>query len=1496
MTGGSMVSALMSMQFTKMFNRIVPKSGDMGVHRYNVYLGSATLASYYDSAIFFASYPEASYGHIGEDGINDPTFSGRLVCLNNGAIIDESGIVYDAPLVPLFGMDTSQGPTLQEFLVKFYADIKTDDMQQSEFSNTNVEKTGVRSEDGKKVINALIRQFDISCIDTESRFGAPCVSAMHQRSSLLATTLQNMQEGLYLTAAGKIATLADATLLQKDYDAGALGNVAPIQGYGKDFMTFLKNTFPNTDVTKFDLSSFSGVLGAQSIADQDRLVTGKVATAATQEMSVFGAQQWNYPAYGLYVYTCYNTPFAREYKYITGINTYDLIIFLNEKLQVVPFMAPVIDQATGLLNLGINPEAKLFTSLLAYDKSEFQLDDGKGAKVPPVFAVQDSTILGGVKAGMAVNIPGVKQAVDAYKKGMDQVVPNSNIGNQVSLIEQAIMHEYRQAPELRPYDIVPVDDSMNITKDSTTIVVYQGIGCYPLPMGDFGVAQDYLVPFYQDPKGNTTTVQLPNKDVNILVSLVTDVVYSVTAISQTSVTGVGQSYILKPVAFTGQFDATTALTLDTTKPQFATLQRFTSAGMTAPDALQAALQASYAAWAAWLQKAANSFVNNSKEQIYGIPFGDGLLQIISVTDFANQNYMYSFVPSYSNVADDVYVVADSTTVAQNSTVGLKATGANKYIVSLTTGVMYDVTGQQVVDASGKNVVFDTSALLNMVLRNQKTAYGAKAVGMSPYTRDLLSKLQKSAQASVSVDGPFVYGLLRLCMYHSDAVGQNYLFFTQDASGQINNYFVAVDAKGGIGGPVTSTTQAVVSLITGTQYTASGQSGVWPDVKTLLSTVQKTVHISGKDLTAITTMAQQFQSDSAKADADSQAAQTAQDALTKARLTYEATLPAIAAKMSSLPYLPVPYDSLKQDPQTGMYYYVQTLPNNSYLITDFDAFNMQIATFDQKGQVQMYHDGHAADSMLEHCGIAIDAKGNQTLTVPQEVIVLDFSDKDKAIKPGQSGDQLLACTDPAFPLKGLAPLSVGPVQYTFYYFTPLSLYLVYVYDSVANSGYYLNISDGSQYDQTGLPIFAQNAVAIDASKNLLFPTQDADGMLTVMLPNPAAGNAMTEYDNQPSAFTTKLAADGSTVGVNTLQSDTNTILVLQAPLTMGTTYNEKATTYSVYYNPADQTKVSQFQINSDYTYYALDYIPVDPAKGTVVQNPLGKSYATAKMILNKGAAIGFVYNGKIYSVSKTSGNTFMCVAADKTSITVQQKTDAFQNLYVVVQDGIQNVTYRYEYAKKSSVQMQGYMQATWKIAMTLGQNMDQLLVYLLNVKGLKSAQPGSSIMYEAAHDRYVAALTKGQYSSVDQDSYADLSNGALFDRTGASLGHSMFRIDFAQLLQDVGYVVRYDSTTGKNKLVGSGAAQTTGSNILAAGAGPQGPANAALGGPAALGLPALGSSKIPSSSAPVGAPAQNTGIVPPGKIGMQSPGAISDSLGSGGPGLGMTPPPSSVLAA
>ncbi|NBX77797.1 hypothetical protein EBQ93_00360, partial [bacterium] len=170
-TAGSAVSALMSMQFNKIGKRIVPMPAGMGVNRYNLYLGSATLASYYDSAIFFASYPEASYGHIGEDGITDPTFSGRLVCLNNGAIIDESGIVYDAPLVPLFGMDTSQGPTIQEFLVKFYADIKTDDIEQSEFSHTNVEKTGVRSKDGKKVINALIRQFNMECIDTESRFG-----------------------------------------------------------------------------------------------------------------------------------------------------------------------------------------------------------------------------------------------------------------------------------------------------------------------------------------------------------------------------------------------------------------------------------------------------------------------------------------------------------------------------------------------------------------------------------------------------------------------------------------------------------------------------------------------------------------------------------------------------------------------------------------------------------------------------------------------------------------------------------------------------------------------------------------------------------------------------------------------------------------------------------------------------------------------------------------------------------------------------------------------------------------------------------------------------------------------------------------------------------------------------------------------------------------------------------------------------------------------------
>ena len=126
---------------------------------------------------------------------------------------------------------------------------------------------------------------------------------------------------------------------------------------------------------------------------------------------------------------------------------------------------------------------------------------------------------------------------------------------------------------------------------------------------------------------------------------------------------------------------------------------------------------------------------------------------------------------------------------------------------------------------------------------------------------------------------------------------------------------------------------------------------------------------------------------------------------------------------------------------GKYYVVSPLKPYTY----FD-FNVDSKLPGDKGsgkKVGVFYDNDGKpfrvastwlrETMLMRYGLFFDSAGNETLGVPVSHVHLPMTSKDKALKPGASGNNMIDSTDPRFPLPGISieTTSDGKTAYFYY---------------------------------------------------------------------------------------------------------------------------------------------------------------------------------------------------------------------------------------------------------------------------------------------------------------------------------------------------------------------------------------------------------------------------------------------------------------------------------
>jgi len=1392
--------------------------------RYSFFAGSSTDASWYDQAHFFCSYSAQSWTPWAGSFITDNTFDGLMIDLNTGYVFAEDGTTEGNPPAVLLG----SGSTVQGFLSNYASQLagSSNTYEYSQYSS------GGNPTRDFNASNALQRQFSAVCIGADALPDA-CIRG-NFRNSLLATALQRMQRGTCIDHTGNELIAPANDVLQNNIALGALAGVAPISGQS-DLQSYLNNHgFKNMQLNASDAGAFAIITNQTVEQTRQALQSGVTLTGSSTATNIIqkieGAPKLNYAALGVYVYESSNTPFAAELATLAHVQALDYIIFFDQNLNLVPLQVPETnDKNFNIPDFKLNPQIAYWASLISCDLDEFlgryQDDSGNTQTFTPLYTLDGNIAkVSGADSAIATVIHQIQSgSLSTASRAVNTVA----LAQQIQIVKSAQVQIYRTGPFYKPYNLVPSDSSLNMSMtDSSgkpvTVVSYIGKACYPAPQSPGAAVEimDYLVPFANE-NGNATTVQLPNPYVNMFVSLVTDILFSAVVVNgQTTFT---------PISFDdSQYNPNTGL--DTSKPQGVWLEKFQSSGLSIPAALTTAVDQSYNQWVSFVQSLTSD--PTFAEQAHGFPFGQTYtLTIVNQADYSSKNYMYLCSPSPSGIADDLYVMSAQQSIPNNS-IGLIANAENPqpYIVSMATGFMYDSNGDVVSAASGKPVNVDPQALPALARSNQKGA------GPSAATLTHLAQIQQEGQSVLgAVQGPYEFGSLLLHLYEVDVESNNFVYFVLDSNNVPSDYFVvaqSVKSPFAFGGAISGSTQYMVSLITGQLYTRSGFAGTWPNVSSLLGTVQQTMSISAVDLVNINKLTADFLAQQ-QAEAAEKSALQQQETQAAAQVTED--ISNIVANIVARPYLPAPYDSLVQD-VTGKFYRITPGPDgNPYFIFDFNATNsaqdlgigaMFINAPGATGDTNV-HSGSFVSSlkgihlagMRQQFGVEVGSDGKQKLTIPHVAGNLNLNSKDQAIVAGKSGTALLASNDANFPSLGVSTITQGTMQYYFYYHTFLQSYFVLVNNTATKDQYYISIEDGTMFNKDGSARFHSYQVARDSAGNPLLIGQDENGMLTMTAMNPLAkpANMFMDFGNQVDSFTLDTS---SNVGLNAMiaiSSPYNSVWVAQSmPTNAGNmVFNPTAKSYSVYWS--DYTPTT-FTLDSASQAQGLVYVPINPSTGMIKSATIDSSLQSAYFIQKSGTTTGMIFGGLLYTLGTSSGNSMTFKNGNNPSLQVTlMPATASSAAYATVIQGSNSYTYSYAYQSVLASDLVNYQTNVWKLSPAIATSGQSILAAPFNPVALKTVDNSSvqgipasrvaaitislkNLRFDAVSGRYFSKVATTDYAYFPEGGYVDISNGALYESTGMPQGSSLIPVDFSSLLDKLSVMISYNNITQKSQLI------------------------------------------------------------------------------------------------
>ncbi len=1426
-TNNNPISKEISSTYTQVFSLGGAKK--VSIPRYNLdEHAMATLPIY-------VSYSTQSWLSWASNGIPDASFSQMLINLNTGGILYADGTCDGTPPAGLVG--SGSGTTVQSFLTTEYGKLKTSGLQ----STYKEYVDAYTSSKSNTVSSSLADQFNCACLQNNNGIlsSATTKSCSTAKSStcLIANTLNQLSAGLVLNSAGTVMT-PDQDLAQ-EIAKGALGQVIPIQGLGKQFNSVLQ-MFPGAQQT--------------ALANSGALTISLGANTSAAATRVQGAEPDNYVAKGVYVYQCTNTPLAKMLRSqaggsaTSGYANYitDYIVFLDENLNQVPLMTPLPDPKNyNFMKMTLNPAIKYYSTIIGtFDgNGQFSFIPQLNIQSPPALTAKGLPAtfaplysLQAVNGSSAVNY---NQNLTATIGAIAQaLLGHGKLGQQFKTLQSAMIQLLSAGP-FGKYQLQPVPAAMQPQINGITLMMYTGYNGYPVSQDAANDScTDVLIPL----SAQGQTVTLPSSNVAQYYGLVTDLTYSVRPDGTIAVDATG--FNNSPLSASMTIDQTKVTTFYWMN-KLTAMGRSSNSQFTLPSALVSFVQAARSAWIQWIQ--ANASQGSSAQQFTGVPVpGTG-----NVLTIANQQalryglYIYTCSPCPSTLAQDYFVLTNnSAPQVSDGTLGTmqaSAATAATNMVSLVSGILYNASGAQVKSSTGAAYSVSPIALVK-ALNSQKPQAFSDA-----FKAQLNIAIGQSTATAQAMVYPFAFGGLQLGIYQADLSAGIYLYCNAAGAGTSANfvpsdYFVVIDSYSNpsqVGTKLSPSSAYVVSLVSGVVYGPNAAVATMSSqlltslIQTLSPSWRSGVAAQIDNLTAQVAAQQKNNQQLSDAMNNANTGTTASASVTLS----QAAVAKIILNLASQKYLANPYAMLKQDPTSGMYVLISpaSADGTQSLYTFFDVPNsfadsngkpMRVgAVYDDQANLLHVIKGVQLVSMMHQYGVSVDVKGNQYLGANNIVPIMQLDPADKGLQPGMNGKSMVYSNNASFPAQGIvSPITYGSHQFYIYYNLLMQGY--YAMDVNGSDVRYIDMAGGNVYNIDGSPRPAFNPVAFNsngATNDLLLPYLNINSFVRCMMKNPSNNNLYSDFINSETDFQDNAQdpATGQSCGLNSLYSvdgKATNAQVAQMPFPESLTVMPDITVanqYSVYWNQSAQP--ISYAINPAYQWQQLQLLPIDMTTRAILSPLPSAMYSAAGLIMKSNVPYAVVFAGQLFGNGQktSSGSYIMSAGANKITTTI--KLDAKTNAkYVEILANGTTYNYQMNFLTLTDGQLLDFRRNGWQadvVADVTGKivleaylpndgagNVQLSPISINTITNLPTDQNAlaalnngiANIMQDTVKGRFVVAISANSYPYFTQDGYVDIENGALFDATGVVVGYTLLISDVIALLNQLSVRVMRDT--------------------------------------------------------------------------------------------------------
>lgn len=1340
--------------------------GDLSARPQRYKLNEAEYLSY-DPGIIVTYFAPGGYQAWGSVAVTSSQFtSGQIIDLTSGVIIDGTGEQVSAtgitgfksyPLSKVVDFHQQQPPSLQPASVKDFLptmeskfDVSADVVKYIEYDSTTA---GTK---GSQVSTTLKKMFDCNCLDATSQS-----SCGQNHACLIDRCLKQYELGLSINADGTAglgklldvpasakAVVASAVLpsqnslienIKSQVAAGVesaithrraqrkilgrlsvaspnlgavdettsnyLGSVMPMYGWGSGtiFSELINQvTFPNhPTLNLLPLGSANIIRNA--------------AGSGLKENFNFADDSKNYAVQGCWVYLSANTPFAKAVQDGSSETSVygpyvDYIIFLDEQGTQVPLTVAIEkqnpSQSYTYTTVGLNPNAKYWTSIAAFDSETFtSLPQFQGPNGYPIKydlqgnAKEDSTLAG--KSGVIATA--INDLASNFSGG------NTNLNAQFVTHQQVMANKLDNGPFRYGNDSLLLDSNYSVSIPASGSSAAQMISVYSGAYAYASAVPDLLVPMNSSqlfdangqPNQNFEFLALPNAQAKYFASLVTDMIYQVlpdnTLQPLTDFDSITNSMVMlragKLVLNQNALKASLQSAASTSMSGFYFLEIISQLGgvvtSVQPYVLEQRKQ--------WSQQ----FDTSAQKQ--GIKVGS--LTCTLPAEFktslalSNKAFIYEIspMPSAAYCDHDFFVLVKSLQPSLSNFVPIDAQFADSstVAVSLMTGYLFDMTGSQLmngVDGTPRRIDVSSASAVGSVGSSDKVVtlcdilYN-QITGMFPLetiaTADFKAKYQSWVQAyNLQMHrpmGPYTFGSLRLGIFAGDFAAGNYVYF--DAQGmhkadfEPTDVFVTFDGSSKLGAQLDSTTAYMVSLISGNAYTADGTlSGKLSSAQLLTQTqaLEANWGVWLKDTVAQlqkTTVQRIAAENNEQTDLDALLVQVSKQHVVQNDFMTPQSVQEIIKSLepNGLQGLPAPYGQLQHDPVREIYVNVSPAssdPENLlylffYIGHDATTHEHIGGIFTSGGHLVHVVKGVELQVMCNQYGVVVSQDGTtQKLGIPLTQPTLIIQDpKEKLVWGNDSaaGD-LIASESVNFPG---GTVQIHAKSMWLYYSAIMQNY--YVYDF--NKHRWMSLVGGHLYQQNGSPIpLAQKVAVLSSKKQQTQGIAAADDLILLYTNN----NGQTQGYMSNGQNYANIAESKGVMSWASLTTESN----------LKVTESQKKNSYIVAGSGASKV----YNVSKNSVWYSLFAVPIDDT-GSLVTTSIDASVKNAQLVVGANKQVThMIYKGQMFKVSAFSGNSYTMEPVDPTKpggIAVMLTTDPDTTAaYVKVVDG--KNTYRYLY--------------------------------------------------------------------------------------------------------------------------------------------------------------------------------------------------------------------------